>query len=79
MPAGRQSFCDPPLLRPCVFGWLLCLLSVVLRPFKAAAYFVHLIFCQSIRRSVQGDNAPPHVPPWLRLLSKLPPSIGANS
>jgi hypothetical protein len=77
--------CPPPvLLRPSpvtpVCFWLVVVFaSIVLRPFKAAAYFVPLIFCQSIRRSVQGDNAPPHVPPWSHLLSKVPPSIGANS
>jgi hypothetical protein len=76
--------CRPPvLLRPSpvapVCFWLVVECNcVVLHPFKAAAFFFSYI-CQSIQRSVQGDNTPPHAPPWPRLLSKAPPIIGANS
>jgi hypothetical protein len=47
---------------PCctrVFWLVVVIPSVVLRPFKAAAYLVPLIFCQSILRPVQGDKHPP--------------------
>jgi hypothetical protein len=79
--------CDPrrsPVLsRPSpvapVCSWLVVVfVSVVLRPFEAAAYFIPLIFCQSIRRPVQGDNIPPHVPPWSRLLSNVPLNVKAD-
>ncbi len=67
--------CRPPvLLRPSpvalVCFWLVVVFaSVVLRPLRPQHIFFSY-FCQSIRRSVQGDNTPPHVLPWSRLLSK---------
>ena len=65
----RSDHVAPP---PRVFA------SVVLHPFKVTAYFFPLIFCQSIRRSVQGDNAPPHVPPWSRALPETPSNVDTD-
>jgi hypothetical protein len=68
----------PSPVAPVCFWLVVVFVSVVLHPFEAAAYSIPFIFCQSIRRPVQGDNIPPHVPPWSRLLSNVPPNVEAD-
>jgi hypothetical protein len=77
-PRQSPDLSRPSPIAPVCFWLVVVFASVVLRPFEAAAYFFPLIFCQSIRRPVQGDNIPPHVPTWLRLLSKVLPNVEAD-
>ena len=63
------------LSRAHVFGWLLLLFNVVgshLRPRRVLFLF---FYSPSIRRLVQGDNTPPHVPSWPPLLSNAPSNV----